>query len=103
MISLLKKMKNEVEKEFLVKRLEGESEDYLCWVIQINKIDEFVTFVGQTNLSVESEIKNRFLKQINFLKWFKEIFLIDKKVSKFYISGNDITDETKRKIIPSQV
>ena len=24
-------------------------------------------------------------------------------MSKFYISGNDITDETKRKIIPSQV
>ena len=53
----IEQMNNEVEENFYEKRREGENDDYLCELIRNNKIKEFITFVEQTNLRLEIEIK----------------------------------------------
>ena len=53
----IERMNKEVEEDFYEKRREGENDGYLCQLIRHDKIQEFVTFVVQTNLSLNSYIK----------------------------------------------
>ena len=54
----IKMMMKEVEEDFYEKRREGENDDFLCQLIRFNKIKEFITFVEQTNISLDNIIKN---------------------------------------------
>ena len=53
----IERMNEAVDESFYDKRREGENDDYLCQLIRLDKIKEFVQFVSQTNLSLESQIK----------------------------------------------
>ncbi|KAK8847256.1 hypothetical protein M9Y10_019842 [Tritrichomonas musculus] len=54
----IKMMMKEVEEDFYEKRREGENDDFLCQLIRLNKIKDFITFVEQTNISLDNIIKN---------------------------------------------
>ncbi|KAK8839760.1 hypothetical protein M9Y10_031465 [Tritrichomonas musculus] len=64
------RMNKEIEANFYEKRQEGESDDYLCKLIRFDEIKEFVRFVEQINLSLESEIKKSIFETNQFLDKF---------------------------------
>ncbi|KAK8834291.1 hypothetical protein M9Y10_033174 [Tritrichomonas musculus] len=84
---LFERIKNEVDGDFYEKRREGENDDYLCQLIRFNKIKEFVIFVEQTNLSLESKIKNSIFETNQLLAFNDDISLIE--YASFY-GSNDI-------------
>ncbi|KAK8838958.1 hypothetical protein M9Y10_032418 [Tritrichomonas musculus] len=53
----MERMNKEIEANFYEKRREGENDDYLCELIRNNEIKEFITFIGQANLPLDSYIK----------------------------------------------
>ncbi|KAK8854382.1 hypothetical protein M9Y10_016944 [Tritrichomonas musculus] len=53
----INRMNKEIEKDFYEKRRIGENDGYLCQLIRLDKINEFVMFVEQTNLSADDKIK----------------------------------------------
>ncbi|KAK8839584.1 hypothetical protein M9Y10_031943 [Tritrichomonas musculus] len=59
------------------KRRIGENEAYICQLIQSDSIEEFVTFVNQTNMSKNSKIKRSLFETNSFLLKEKETSLIE--------------------------
>ena len=72
----IERMKKEVEEDFYAKRREGANDDYLCRLIRLNKIQEFIAFVEQSNLSLESKIKKSIFETNQLLTEKNEISLI---------------------------
>ncbi|KAK8882423.1 hypothetical protein M9Y10_045065 [Tritrichomonas musculus] len=70
-------MNKEVDEDFYEKRKEGEDDDYLCKLIRFDKIKEFATFVNQTNMSLESEIKYSIFETNQLLIEESDITLIE--------------------------
>lgn len=60
-------IKKEIDEDFYEKRRKGENDGYLCELIRSDKIKEFITFVNQTNLSLESYIKESIFETNQFL------------------------------------
>ena len=54
---LIYQIKNEIDNDFYEKRREGENDDYICKLIRNNEIKEFIAFVNQANLPLDSFIK----------------------------------------------
>ncbi|KAK8840922.1 hypothetical protein M9Y10_027754 [Tritrichomonas musculus] len=72
----IERMKKEVEEDFYAKRREGANDDYLCRLIRLNKIQEFIAFVEQSNLPLESKIKKSIFETNQLLTEKNEISLI---------------------------
>ncbi|KAK8845164.1 hypothetical protein M9Y10_021346 [Tritrichomonas musculus] len=66
----------EHDKYFFEKRKEGENDDFLCNLIRLDKIDEFVTYANQTNLALNCHIHGSIF-ETNPLLYHKEIKLIE--------------------------
>ncbi|KAK8898246.1 hypothetical protein M9Y10_000524 [Tritrichomonas musculus] len=93
----IERMKKDVDEDFYEKRREGENDDFLCRLIRFNEIKEFITFVEQTNLSLQSTlIKNSIFETNNQLlqNEFRKIKLIE--YASFY-GSNDIIKYMKMK------
>lgn len=51
--SFIEKVTKEISTDFYDKRREGENDDYLCRLIRLGKVEEFISFVEQSNISLE--------------------------------------------------
>ncbi|KAK8898146.1 hypothetical protein M9Y10_000417 [Tritrichomonas musculus] len=88
-------MSKDIDENFYEKRREGENDDFLCRLIRFNKIQEFITFVEQTNLSLQSALIKKSIFETNKLLTNKEkISLIE--YASFY-GSNDIIKYMKMK------
>ena len=90
----IERMNKEVESNFYEKRREGLNDDYLCELIRNNKIQEFIKFTEQTNLSLEIEIKKSIFETNRLLKYRGGISLIE--YASFY-GSNDIIKYMEKK------
>ena len=57
----------QILEHFEEKRFKGENDSYICEMIQKDSIEEFVTYVNQTNLSLFKEIKSSIYETNSFL------------------------------------
>ena len=55
--NFIEKINKDAESDFYEKRREGQNDDYLCELIRNSKIKEFIIFVEQSNMPLDSEIK----------------------------------------------
>ena len=83
----IERMNKEVEEDFYDKRREGENDDYLCKLIRNDEIKEFITFIEQTNLSLENCIKKSIFETNKFLTDRSDIKLINYAA---FCGSNDI-------------
>ena len=58
----IEKINKDAESDFYEKRREGQNDDYLCELIRNSKIKEFIIFVEQSSMPLDSEIKKSFFE-----------------------------------------
>ena len=92
----IERMNKEIEENFYDKRREGLNDDYLCELIRLDKIKEFITFTEQRNLSLKSEINKSIFETNQLLTDNKKISLI--KYALFYGSNDIIKYMINKKI-----
>lgn len=63
------KLNKDVEKkeDFVLKRQEGENDNYICKLIREDNIDEFIVYMNQYNIPFDSNIKNSIFETNLFL------------------------------------
>ncbi|KAK8857486.1 hypothetical protein M9Y10_015891 [Tritrichomonas musculus] len=72
-----KDITKEVTDDFYEKRKIGENDDYLCQIIRLNKIDEFIVFANKTNLHLDACIKQSIFETNYFLVFGYDVKLIE--------------------------
>ena len=75
--SKLAKFEPDILNNYEEKRRVGENDSYICFLIRNDLIDEFITFVNQTNLTLSNSIKPSIFETNSFLLKKKEITLIE--------------------------
>ena len=65
--SLIESNNKETNDQFEEKRKNGENDNYICQLIRNDMIDEFITYVNQTNLPLSSKIKPSIFETNSFL------------------------------------
>ena len=67
----------EIPKDFLEKRRVGENDDYICKLIRDDDIENFVSYITRSNLSLKSTIKPSIYETNDFLLNLSEHTLIE--------------------------
>ncbi|KAK8880996.1 hypothetical protein M9Y10_003705 [Tritrichomonas musculus] len=75
---LIKKIMIDIPIDFNEKRQEGESDDYLCKIIRLDKIEEFVAYATKTNLNFSSKIHiSIFETNSKLMPQYKDVQIIE--------------------------
>ena len=76
-INSFRGLQNQNDREFEKKREIGENDSFICEIIRKDLIVDFVKYVNQTNLNLESEIKHSIFETHQFLNEQKNVTLVD--------------------------
>ena len=62
----LQKQEDDFMTKLYQKRLLGENDSHICQLIRDDSVEEFISYVNRTNISLSSKIIPSILKHINF-------------------------------------